>query len=222
MNILHLVLGAKDSHYFPIEYAAKKTWAKEIPENIKTIFMYGGSNQIYWDNETSFYVDRPEMLNICLYKTLLAFETFLESNFHYIFRTNNTGYFDYNLINQFIKDKPSEKFYCGCLGRADGIDFASGSGYFLSKDLVSKIVKNKNLLLDYDIPNGCGVGCDDVLIGKFITQVLNIEIYPNARRLDVSPEDITDSLDMTHYHYRILFNGDSQSLYKIHELKNTK
>ena len=222
MNILHLVLGTKSGHYSSIEKVAKDTWAKKCPKNIKTIFMYGGADKIYWDNEKSFYVDKPEGLNICLYKTLLAFETFLESNFDYIFRSNNTGYFDYNLINQFIEDKPLEKFYCGCLGKVNNINFASGSGYFLSKDLVSEIVKNKNLLLSYGIPNGCGEGCDDVLIGKFITEVLNIVINSSAKRLDLSPEDISNNLDMSHYHYRILYNGNWDSLYKIHELKNIK
>ena len=245
MNILHLVLGVANSHYSPIEEVAKDTWAKYEPDNIKTIFMYGGSDRIYWDNERSFYVNRPENLNICLYKTILAFETFLESNFDYIFRSVNTGYFDYKLITEFVEDKPLEKFYCGCIGHVDGIDFASGSGYFLSKDLVYEIVKNKDLLLSYGIPNGCDAGCDDVLIGKFITKVLNIEINTSAKRLDILPKDISDDLDMSHYHYRILFERASpkyisnnlnmsqykdkplfkencDALYKIHELKNIK
>ncbi len=220
MNILHLVLGTKNDHYLPIEKAAKQTWAKDPPENIKTIFMYGGSEKIYWDNQDSFYVDKPEGKDICLYKTLLAFQQFLEFDFDYIFRSNITGYFDYNLINTFIKNKPTEKFYCGFLGRVDGIDFASGSGYFLSRDLVIQIIENMNLLLNYKTPNGCDEGCDDVLVGKFITQVLQIKINPTAKRLDISANDISDNLNMSHYHYRILFKGDADAIYKIHELKN--
>jgi hypothetical protein len=215
MNILHLVLGTKNDHYLPIEDSARKTWAKDPPENIKTIFMYGGSQKIYWDNEDSFYVNREESLDICAYKTICAYETFLESDFDYIFRSNCTGYFDLNLISKFLEDKPLENFYCGCVGILNGIYFASGSGYFLSKDLVKKIVENKSLLYGYQFPGYH----DDVIIGKFITQHLNVNINPAARRIDLPPDQVYDNLDMSHYHYRILNSGSSQSLYKIHELK---
>jgi hypothetical protein len=210
------VLGSKNQHYISIEKAAKQTWVKDPPENIKTIFMYGGSEKIYWDNKDSFYVDREESLDICPYKTICAYETFLESNFDYVFRSNCTGYFDLNLISKFLEDKPLENFYCGCSGTLNGINFASGSGYFLSKDLVKKIVENKFLLYSYEFPGWC----DDVIVGKFITQHLNIEINTSARRIDLHPDEIDNNLDMSHYHYRILNSGSSQSLYKIHELKN--
>lgn len=48
-NILHLVLGCKNPHYSPIETAAKETWFKNCPDTIKTIFMYGGKNQFFWN-----------------------------------------------------------------------------------------------------------------------------------------------------------------------------
>jgi len=217
MNILHLVLGCKNPHYTPIENAAKQTWFKKSPENVKTIFMYGESDKIYWDGEESFYVDRLEShhYNICLYKTITAFESFMNSDFDYVYRTNNTGYFDLNKVNKFIKDKPLEKFYCGCSEKLNGVDFASGSGYFLSKDLVVKLVKNKELLYNYEMPGWF----DDVMIGKFITQVLGVQINPSAKRIDLTSKDISDDLDMSHYHYRILNNGDVTSIYRIHELK---
>ncbi len=215
MNVLHLVLGSKTDHYLPIENAAKETWVKDPPENIKTIFMYGGSEKIYWDNQDSFYTDRKESLDTCLYKTICAYETFIESNFDYIFRSNCTGYFDLNLILKFLEDKPSENFYCGCLGVLNGIDFASGSGYFLSKDLVKKIVEKKSLLYSYQFPGYH----DDVSIGKFITQYLNVNISSAARRIDLLPDQVNDNLDMSHYHYRILNSGSSETLYKIHQLK---
>jgi hypothetical protein len=215
MNILHLVLGTKNDHYLPIEKVAKQTWAKDPPENVKTIFMYGGYKKIYWDNEDSFYVDREESLDICPYKTICAYETFLESDFDYIFRSNSTGYFDLNLIPKFLEGKPLENFYCGCVGVLNGIYFASGSGYFLSKDIVKEIVKSKSLLYSYQLPGWC----DDVIVGKFITQHLNIEINKSARRIDLHPDEVCDNLDMSHYHYRILNGGNCQSLKKIHQLK---
>lgn len=218
MNILHLVLGCKNDHYANIKKAAKETWLKDQPDNIKTIFLYGNSDKIYWDSNDSFYVDAQENLSLCLYKTVVAYETFLDSNFDYIFRSNCTGYFDYRLINKFIHTKSKNNFYCGCIGYYNNICFASGSGYFLSKDLVTEIVKNKSDLYTYNIPEPYGQ-YDDVVIGKFITENLKIPIDLSARRLDISDSDINDNLDMTHYHYRILFKGSANALYKIHELK---
>lgn len=218
MNILHLVLATKDSHYTPIENAAKETWLSDSPDNIKTIFMYGGSDKIYWDGNDSFYVDRKEGLDICPYKTISAFETFLESNFDYIFRSNVTGYFDLNLISDFLEDKPTTNFYCGSRGELNKINFASGSGYFLSKDIVEKIVENKTLLYSYGLPGWC----DDVIVGKFITEHLGIKIDDSARRIDIDYSDIDENLDMSHYHYRILNKGNSRALYKIHDMKKIK
>lgn len=215
MNVLHLVLACKNSHYLPIEEAARETWVKKSPDNIKTIFMYGDSEKIYWDGNDSFYVNRKESLDICLYKTICAFETFFESDFDYIFRSNCTGYFDLDLIEKFLQDKPLNNFYCGCKGVLNGTEFASGSGYFLSKDIVDKIVHNKEILYGY----GMAGFHDDVSVGKFITEYLNIPIDSSARRLDLSPNQINLHLDLSHYHYRILHKGDAQSLYKIYELK---
>jgi hypothetical protein len=61
--------------------------------------------------------------------------------------------------------------------------------------------------------------CDDVMIGKFVTQVLGVQIDPSAKRIDLNPGDISDDLDMSYYHYRILNKGDANSIYRIHELK---
>jgi hypothetical protein len=215
MKILHLVLGCKNSHYSSIEKSALDTWVSNIPDNIKLVFMYGGKDRVYYDNDKSFYVDKKETIDLCLYKTICAFEFFLDYEFDFIFRSNITGYFDLNLVIEFLKDKQTKNFYCGCIGNLNGDYFASGSGYFISRNLVESIVENKNTLYNYGMPGWC----DDVSVGKFITQELGLDINKSARRLDLNPDDISDKLDMSHYHYRILNKGDVNSIYRIHELK---
>lgn len=234
MSVLHLVLGCDNLHYKPIETAAKETWIKESPDEIKTIFMYGNSSKIFWDSEDSFYVDRPEdhFYGICLYKTITAFEWFLETNFDYIYRTNNTGYFDLNKVCEFIKDKPKYNFYCGNsqvyekslntpTAPYPGINYASGASFFLSRDIVEKIINDREIIYSYNLPGWC----DDVSIGKYITEYLKIPIDSSSRRLNVNLSDVDENLDMSHYHYRILesanFNSDGnvKCLYKIHDLK---
>lgn len=234
MNVLHLVLGCKNSHFNPIEVAAKETWVKNSPDNVKTIFMYGGSSSIFWDGDQSFYVDRPEnhFYNICLYKTITAFEWFIESNFDYVYRTNNTGYFDLNEVSKFLENKPTENFYCGnsqmyerCENTPTapypGINYASGASYFLSKDLVQRVIEHKEVIYSYNLPGWC----DDVSMGKFITEHLKVSVDNSSKRLLVTFEDINQNMDLSHYHYRIeeSSRGDSignvKSLYKLHNLK---
>lgn len=243
-NVLHLILGCKKSPYSLIEDAAKKTWMTKTPDNIKSIFMYGGASSIFWDEGDSFYVDISESHsnNICLYKTIMAFETFIESDFDYIYRTNSTGYFDLHIVNEFLKDKPTSNFYCGNVQHYErtkntpsaperGIKYASGASYFLSKDVVKLIIENQHILYSYNFPGWC----DDVAMGKFITEYLNIDIDDSSKRVFVSYDNdedpriiIDDNLDMSHYHYRIQDSADGQpinnikSLFKIHELKLRK
>lgn len=217
-NILHLVLGCKNQHYSPIEVAAKETWVNTCPDTVKIIFMYGGHDSIFWDQKDSFYVDRPESYdhNICLYKTLTALKWFIKEDFNYVYRTNNTSYFDYNLIQHYLSDKPKTNFYSGIKGNHFGIQFASGSGYFISRDIVQKIVENMDILYSYNLEGSA----DDVAVGKFVTQYLNIGIDNSARRLNIVPNHVDNNLDLSHYHYRILNNGNVETLFKIHSLKS--
>lgn len=229
-NILHLVLGCKNKHYQTIENVSKKTWMTNSPDNIKTIFMYGGQSSIFWDGEKSFYVDRAEShtSSICLYKTIKAFEWFYESDFDYIYRTNCTGYFDLNLVSEFVSDKPDKNFYCGYVGEHDNIKFASGASFFLTKDIVEKIIDNQDMLFSYQYPGWM----DDVSIGKFVTEYLNINldktITSNDFRKIVTPENIGNNLNMSYFHYYIeprnsklknITEEYCNILYKIHDLK---
>jgi hypothetical protein len=229
-NILHLVLGSKENHYKMIENVAKKTWMKNSPENIKTIFMYGGENKIFWDNFDSFYVDRPEShaYFICLYKTIKAFEWFYQSDFDYIYRTNCTGYFDLNLVSEYLSDKPTENYYSGYIVKHDEVEFASGASFFLSKDIVKKIIDNQDILFSYGYPGWM----DDVAIGKFINNHLGIKVdkhmTDNELRRIVTPENIDDNLDMGQFHYYVeprnsnlenVTAGYIDILNKIHTLK---
>lgn len=220
MKILHHVLAADTPHYREIKSAAKETWNSNNPDNIKTIYMYGDNDSIFYDGKDSFYVDKKEGLDICLYKTICAFEYFLKFDFDYIFRSNITGYFDYQVMNDFIKDKPLDNFYCGIVGSHGSILFASGSGFFISRNLVENIVENKNILYSYTykLPEYA----DDVAIGKYITQDLGISIDISSRRINLTLDQIDDNLDMNQYHYRILNKGDSHAIHKIHKLKKCK
>lgn len=230
-NVLHLVLGTKHSHWKLIYENAKTTWMACSPENVKTIFMFGDQNEIFWDGEHSFYVDRADNQSsqILLYKTIKAFEWFYESEYDYIYRTNCTGYFDLKLVSEYLENKPTTNFYSGFIGKSDSVQFASGASFFLSKDLVKKIIDNQDLLFGYNYPSWM----DDICIGKFVTHELGITVddditFNNLRKI-VTPENIDDDLDMSLFHYYVEpRNSDIKDLgetyvsliNKIHKLKN--
>lgn len=178
------------SKYKKLEKAIKGSWASVIPPEIKIIF--------YVDNQRTLFKKKvPELkgndlilpckdgyLN-CAEKTLWAFEYVL-ANFHfeYIFRTNLGSYVNFEKAIDFLKDKPKKEFYSGIIGfeAAHNINFASGSGFFLSKDLVELLVSNSNLLNRQLI--------DDVAFGLFMSQN-NIVINRQARRLSYT-DDIVE------------------------------
>ena len=66
--------------------------------------------------------------------------------------------------------------------------FASGSGYFISKDLIKIVITNKNKWKHGLI--------DDVALGVILNKV---KIFP-AQRFDVKN---IHNIDMNHYHYRV-------------------
>jgi hypothetical protein len=140
----------------------------------------------------------PDLYSLIGKKTLDAFEACVqEMDFDYIFRTNVSSYVDLQTLNDFIQDKPKENYYAGTLGNHQGIDFASGSGYFISKDLVVKVLKNRGLW-DHNL-------IDDVSLGKLLTKTLQIEIEEVAR-IDIdSVETVFEKIEASKlgtYHYR--------------------
>ena len=245
-KVLHLALGTKHSHWECIYENAKTTWMACSPPNIKTIFMFGGENKIFWDGDNSFYVDRADnhSTQVLLYKTIKAFEWFYESEYDYIYRTNCTGYFDLKLVSEYLENKPTTNFYsgfignftssqyasyCGLIGNFDSFQYASGASFFLSKNLVKQIIDNQDLLFGYNYPSWM----DDVCIGHFLNQELGIniddDITSNNLRKRVTPENIDDDLDMSFFHYyvdprnsNVKNLGDSyvRLINKIHQLKN--
>ena len=64
------------------------------------------------------------------WKFLLTLREVINEEWDYIFRTNTSSYVSKNRLIEFSKNLPKEKCYCGI----DGGGFASGAGFFLSKD----------------------------------------------------------------------------------------
>ncbi len=183
---------------------SKQTMGMTATEEVKVWYVWGAGRSKKDENDyiTSFHEDRGAVLK----KTLSFFEFYRNEPFDYILRINDGSYIDIPKMIQFLEDKPKENFYCGIPGNVVGIDFASGSGFFLSKDLVHLIYDNIHEFHDRHI--------DDVAIGEFMMRH-NIPIDQRAIRVmlhydgwtrqvggDVLKAEDFDNSKIYHYYLR--------------------
>ena len=208
-KILISVLSYEREPYLSLENTIRSTWGSIKHDDVDIIYYYGkkGINQLNGDR---LYLDEPEGLYNIGSKTIKMYEYCFDNiEFDYIFRTNSSSYVNINSLVDFIKDKPNYNFYSGVVGNFGDIKFASGSGYFISRDLIKKVINNKsnwehNLI-------------DDVSLGKLMMK-LNIPIYP-GKRMDI---ENTLHLSENHYHYRVKNPTNREidiiRMNKIHEI----
>jgi hypothetical protein len=189
--MIMVMCSSHDGDYKNLENSIKETWFNLRNEEVEIIF--------YSDNDTETEkLDYPVLRGndlilpcadgyfTCGIKTALAFDWLLQNyNFDYVYRSNLGAFVDPSKIINFLEDKPKNGFYCGIYGNYlhTGVKFVSGSGFFLSKDLVELLVIqnenfNKNLI-------------DDVAIGEFMHHH-EIEIDKSAVRCDVLDKNLPD------------------------------
>lgn len=168
MKILILVLSCNNNGFSIMDDCIKSTWGSVKTPFTEIFFYYHKllDNGTECFNNNIFINGLESYANIG-HKTIKAFEYLLQNQeFDFILRTNSSSFIHlYNLIN-FLKDKPKDKFYAGYpipYHTEDlNIDFATGSGYIISRDLVKYIVENQNKW-NHNYPDDVGVGkllCD--------------------------------------------------------------
>ena len=202
-KILILILSTKDSRYDNFINNCTNTWVENARKNgIRCIFYSGGAPVDKLEHD-HLSLNCDDSLGGTAYKLYKALDFIENSDIEYthIFRTNLSSYiFLEDFINFSKAIDPT--FYGGVIGKFNKISclnrfhsisvfssiflkfqtilYASGSGFFISKDLVALILKKRDLNFNY---------IDDVMIGKallgqkitFITRfdIANtIEIYP--------------------------------------------
>ena len=83
-------------------------------------------------NKNEILTTVPDLYSLIGAKTLAAFNVSLQKfEFDYIFRTNVSSYLNLGGLQRFVDDKPRNGFYAGVVGNHQGINFASGCGYFI-------------------------------------------------------------------------------------------
>lgn len=176
--------------------------------DIKAFFIYFNNTQtedIVVENDTMTMKGADSFVPGVLEKSLCAMEYICRNySFDYIIRSNMSSLWDYNHLLTHYESLPSTRCVSAYTGMHEGIEFPSGSGFILSRDVAELCVANKP---DFDpsLP-------DDVSFGKFFR---NKQIpLLQGRRCDFitkyrfTPEEIDNILSQNHYHYRIKYEAD--------------
>ena len=173
---------------------------------ITILFMFGHNTPVIDLNipNENLYISNVEDSYIpgILIKTIETMN-FINATFTYkhILRTNLSSFF---ILNNLISNSSSlskKNIYAGVIGNHNNILFASGAGFWMSKDIVEFILTNKNSI-DYFLP-------DDVAIGKLlntikITPMPRYDLTNNVLYDDNAKARILNNItDNNHYHIRI-------------------
>lgn len=143
MKILVLVLATRLAPYPALIRTIKRTWAACPVPDAKTLFYYGGAGlELDGDDLT---VPAPGGRADIGRASVACFEYVLRHReFDVVFRTNCSSYVDLRNLCDYARAHVTGRFYSGLIGLRE-IPFASGSGYFLSRDLVELVVRQQSL-----------------------------------------------------------------------------
>lgn len=198
-----LVLSCKNPPFDLIEQAQRQTWAAEPdPPEIETLFYYADPNNkeaITVDNDKIIIKSEDGLMD--LYKTLVTIEYVLEKykNTTHIFLTNSSSYIVKKKILHVFSCLPALCAYSGELSHPlphpihkEIFRYASGAGFFMSKDLCIDILNNRHLF-----PNPC---YGDLEFGYYFHKK-NIFATPQPR-LNLCQWNLDQIMNISYNHIR--------------------
>lgn len=208
-------------------YTAPSSLDVPIDFNGNFFYLNKTSNELYLNCPD--IVDHSTGLDPRGYKTYYAFKFLLENiDFDILLTTTCTSYLDVNNIIREVQSFPKERLYVGAVSSLRGTWFVISAFAFISKDLVKKVVENKEKYLEYTtksfIGQPYGEVFEDVAIGRLFEYLdlklkINTEIvlpHPIYYKLsNVTQDNIV--IDKKRYSYR--FGTDQINYYKhLHKL----
>ena len=210
-KVIVMVLSADIHGYDVLIRSIRDTWAKFKPTNYEVLYYYGYRTGYPQPEKDSAIIHQDCIIcglqesipNINL-KNFLAFKCLYDNfDFDYVFRCCAGSYVHLDNIERYvtITKLPTTQLYCGVIGTVGCVQFASGSGFFMSRDVVKLLVDNPSGFFYHP--------SDDVAIGQFLTSN-GVKIRPGERQ-DLF--DIT-TINRDHYHYH--FRHNTTMMYAVH------
>lgn len=198
MKILVAVLSARRRPYPWLVRTIERTWASADVPGAEVVFYFGGAPERLVRGRRVF-LPAGDGLEATGEKTLALFEYALERlAFDLLFRTNASSYVDLPNLGRFV-DAAAQPgaYYAGFVGRHEGRPFASGSGYFLSRDLVELALSER--------PSWRHSLLDDVALAEALARH-GIEPVELPRQ-DISSPEAVSSVDTSLFHFRCKTTG---------------
>lgn len=230
MKIIILVLTYDDNGggFSLMDRCIKSTWGNVEREGVEIFYHYSKplENEEYIVEGNNIICNGYESYYSIGHKTIKSFKYLINKDFDFLLRTNSSSFIHIDNLVKYLKNKPTKKFYSGSPiphHSVDlNIDFATGSGYILSKDLVEYVVNNEEKWNHY-YP-------DDVSLGKMMKDY-EINFIPKEwMKVTTIPDEnlLVNINDTFHIRCKIETSFDNESqceiikkLYKlIYEKKN--
>lgn len=196
-QITILVLSAHGQLWDALDACIRTTCYARKVDGIEVIFYYGDAPVSRFDG-TNLCLTCDEQYKNMGIRTIEAFEWLLENrpSMQYVFRTNQSSYVRLDKLHDVVGKFNGASVYSGFVGNHEGISFASGCGYWISRDLIKLLVDNKTILEHSYV--------DDVCFGKFLTS-RKVPVLP-AMRFDITSLEQLNSISMgdinDHFHFR--------------------
>jgi hypothetical protein len=191
-SILVLVLSARTPPYPALVRTIERTWASVRVEGVEVVFYAGGSSLRLRGRDLTLPV--PDDLEHAGAKTLAGLAWSLRASApDLVFRTNCSTYVDLPNLAAFLQRSGSPRgFYGGEVGVHEGVAFASGAGYVLSRDLVELVLERQDEW-DHSL-------LDDVALGALLA-AHGVSPRRLPRQDLTTPGDVS-RLDLSQFHVR--------------------
>jgi hypothetical protein len=176
-DVIILIIASDNTDYYINMQKVWKMYMNNHPK-IKSFFIKENPNinhNLEVDDDTIHVKCKLSLIPGVLIKTIESFKYIYNNyNFKYIYRTNLSSFIDLNKLYSWTTNNFAN--YAAVIGEYQKISYGSGSGFFLSNEVVNYLINFKNI--DYY------KYIDDVAIGEII--------YPKYSILFVNRNDFTD------------------------------
>ena len=241
-KIIILILSTRNINYNPFIIALRETWVKKAKaKSIDCFFYEGGYNESYIDGDT-IKLRGSDNLNSTSEKLINAIKMLNKNQieFDFIYRTNLSSYIIIDNLLTYFRQNVNSIVYSGYKGeyilfpkllnrfdflhdayikyiKLNIIEFASGSGFWLSKYAVEILLSSKNK--DYKL-------IDDVMVGKVMNDN-KIKMVHCDRLILQDDNFISSNIDIckmkANYHIRLKSfktrDVDVNRLYKLDKIE---